>query len=165
MSARSACRDLLLIRREILDTRSRTSGRAAGGRTGSRRARRQPQEYCDDYADMCDCTCLVCGLLAACGQPNGNPGPPPSPTRRAAEADTHMEEANTVEVDEGMLRDLRITTSAVESRPGGEQVMLLGELAVDQRTYAEVGTPVAARVTRCWPARATPCARVRRCWS
>jgi cobalt-zinc-cadmium efflux system membrane fusion protein len=26
--------------------------------------------------------------------------------------------------------------------------MLLGELAVDQRAYAEVGTPVAARVTR-----------------
>jgi cobalt-zinc-cadmium efflux system membrane fusion protein len=59
-----------------------------------------------------------------------------------------MAEANTLEVDEGMLRDLRITTSAVESRPGGERVVLLGELAVDQRTYAEVGTPVAARVTR-----------------
>jgi cobalt-zinc-cadmium efflux system membrane fusion protein len=59
-----------------------------------------------------------------------------------------MEEANTLEVDEGMLRDLRITTSAVESRPGGERVVLLGELAVDQRTYAEVGTPAAARVTR-----------------
>ena len=47
-----------------------------------------------------------------------------------------------------MLRDLRITTRAVESRAGGELVMLLGELAVDQRAYAEVGTPVAARVTR-----------------
>ena len=47
-----------------------------------------------------------------------------------------------------MLRDLRITTRAVESRTGGDLVMLLGELAVDQRAYAEVGTPVAARVTR-----------------
>ena len=47
-----------------------------------------------------------------------------------------------------MLRDLRITTRAVESRAGGELVMLLGELAVDQDAYAEVGTPVAARVTR-----------------
>ena len=47
-----------------------------------------------------------------------------------------------------MLRDLRITTRAVESRAGGELVMLLGELAVDQRAYAEVGTPVAARATR-----------------
>ena len=60
----------------------------------------------------------------------------------------HTDAANTVEVDEGMLRDLRITTSGVESRPGGERVVLLGALAVDQRAYAEVGTPVAARVTR-----------------
>jgi cobalt-zinc-cadmium efflux system membrane fusion protein len=51
-------------------------------------------------------------------------------------------------VDEGMLRDLRITTSRVESRPGGERVVLLGSLAVDQRAYAEVGAPVAARVTQ-----------------
>jgi cobalt-zinc-cadmium efflux system membrane fusion protein len=47
-----------------------------------------------------------------------------------------------------MLRDLRITTSAVESRPSGERVVLLGALAVDESAYAEVGTPVAARVTR-----------------
>ena len=47
-------------------------------------------------------------------------------------------------VEAGMLRDLRITTAAVESRPGGEQITLLGELEVDQRTYAEVGVPVAA---------------------
>jgi cobalt-zinc-cadmium efflux system membrane fusion protein len=47
-----------------------------------------------------------------------------------------------------MLRDLRITTRPVESRTGGDLVMLLGELAVDQRAYAEVGVPVAARVTR-----------------
>lgn len=47
-----------------------------------------------------------------------------------------------------MLRDLRITTTKVESRRGDEQVTLLGELAVDERTYAEVGVPVAARVVR-----------------
>jgi cobalt-zinc-cadmium efflux system membrane fusion protein len=47
-----------------------------------------------------------------------------------------------------MLRDLRVTTRQVESRTGGDLVVLLGELAVDQRSYAEVGTPVAARVTR-----------------
>jgi cobalt-zinc-cadmium efflux system membrane fusion protein len=47
-----------------------------------------------------------------------------------------------------MLRDLRITTRPVESRTGGDLVVLLGELAVDQRAYAEVGTPVAARITR-----------------
>ena len=67
--------------------------------------------------------------------------------RLRTEAAPHEEEENTVEVDEGMLRDLRITTRPVESRPGGERVVLLGELAVDQRAYAEVGTPVAARIT------------------
>jgi cobalt-zinc-cadmium efflux system membrane fusion protein len=36
----------------------------------------------------------------------------------------------------------------VDSRTGGDLVVLLGELAVDQRTYAEVGPPVSARVTR-----------------
>ena len=47
-----------------------------------------------------------------------------------------------------MLRDLRVTTATVESRRGDEQATLLGELAVDERTYAEVGTPVGARVVR-----------------
>ena len=47
-----------------------------------------------------------------------------------------------------MLRDLRVTIDEVESRPGGDQLSLLGELAVDERTYAEVGVPIAARVTR-----------------
>jgi cobalt-zinc-cadmium efflux system membrane fusion protein len=65
----------------------------------------------------------------------------------AVEAAPHEEDENVVEVDPGMLRDLRITTRPVESRPGGERVVLLGELAVDQRAYAEVGTPVAARIT------------------
>jgi cobalt-zinc-cadmium efflux system membrane fusion protein len=66
-----------------------------------------------------------------------------------AEADADITtNAGTVRVDAGMLRDLRITTTEVESRAGGEQVALLGELAVDERTYAEVGVPMAARVTR-----------------
>ena len=85
--------------------------------------------------------------LAACGR-----GPEetakPAPAASATAEVPHKEDPNTVEVDEGMLRDLRITTRAVESRTGGDLVMLLGELAVDQRAYAEVGTPVAARVTR-----------------
>jgi cobalt-zinc-cadmium efflux system membrane fusion protein len=36
----------------------------------------------------------------------------------------------------------------VESRTGGDLIVLLGELAVDQRAYAEVGAPSAARVAR-----------------
>jgi membrane fusion protein, heavy metal efflux system len=88
-------------------------------------------------------TCLV---LCACGRSREDTVKTNAPEAAAREA--HSDEANTVEVDEGMLRDLRITTSGVESRPGGERVVLLGALAVDQDAYAEVGTPVAARVTR-----------------
>jgi hypothetical protein len=40
-------------------------------------------------------------------------------------------------VDPGMVRDLRVRTGQVESRPGGEGVTLLGELQVNQDRYAE----------------------------
>jgi cobalt-zinc-cadmium efflux system membrane fusion protein len=90
---------------------------------------------------------VVCIALIGCGRGTEETAKPAA-APPAAEPDTHKADANTVEVDEAMLRDLRITTRPVESRTGGELVMLLGELAVDQRAYAEVGTPVAARVTR-----------------
>jgi cobalt-zinc-cadmium efflux system membrane fusion protein len=88
-------------------------------------------------------TCIV---LTACGRKTDDTAKPAA-TTPATEA-PHEEAANTVEVDQEMLRDLRLTTRAVESRTGGDLVMLLGELAVDQSAYAEVGAPVAARVTR-----------------
>jgi cobalt-zinc-cadmium efflux system membrane fusion protein len=91
--------------------------------------------------------CAACALLVACGRRSEEAGTSSPEASRAAEA-PHEEEPNTVEVDEGMLRDLRVTTRQVESRTGGDLVVLLGELTVDQRSYAEVGTPVAARVTR-----------------
>jgi membrane fusion protein, heavy metal efflux system len=89
----------------------------------------------------------VCVGAAACGRGSDEAAKPATPAPATAEA-PHKEDPNTVEVDEGMLRDLRITSRPVESRTGSDLVMLLGELAVDQRAYAEVGTPVAARVTR-----------------
>jgi membrane fusion protein, heavy metal efflux system len=49
-------------------------------------------------------------------------------------------------VERDMLRDLRITTSVVESRPAGDTVTALGELRVNEAAYAEVGSPIAARV-------------------
>lgn len=88
----------------------------------------------------------ICIILTACGRKTDDAAKPAS-TTPAAEA-PHEEAANTVEVDQEMLRDLRLTTRSVESRTGGDLVMLLGELAVDQSAYAEVGAPVAARVTR-----------------
>jgi cobalt-zinc-cadmium efflux system membrane fusion protein len=91
---------------------------------------------------------VTCLALVACGRRTGETAKPGAAEPDAAAAGPHKEPPNTLEVDESMLRDLRITTREVESRTGGDLVVLLGELAVDQRAYAEVGTPVAARVTR-----------------
>jgi cobalt-zinc-cadmium efflux system membrane fusion protein len=91
---------------------------------------------------------LACASTLACGRGSDETKPPAAePTATKVEA--HPEaDPNTVKIEAGMLRDLRITTDEVESRPGGEEIALLGELAVDERSYAEVGVPVAARVTR-----------------
>ena len=39
-----------------------------------------------------------------------------------------------------------VTTSVVESRPGGEGVMVLGEIGVNEEKYAEVGSPITGRI-------------------
>ncbi|HVR40082.1 MAG TPA: efflux RND transporter periplasmic adaptor subunit [Thermoanaerobaculia bacterium] len=62
---------------------------------------------------------------------------------------THAEQpANILEIEETMLRDLRLTTTKVELRPGGEGVSVVGDVRPDQSRYAEVGVPVTARVVR-----------------
>lgn len=81
-----------------------------------------------------------------CGQP--------SPERKAADADASRPAAaaqpapssNQIAVSDEMLRDLRITTSTVEQRRGGDAANVLGELGVNESRYAEVGTPVQARI-------------------
>ena len=91
----------------------------------------------------------ACALVMACGGGTENRATPPAAESQVPTAEAHTEaDANTVRIEEGMLRDLRLTVDEVESRPGGEQITLLGELDVDQRAYAEVGVPVQARVTR-----------------
>jgi cobalt-zinc-cadmium efflux system membrane fusion protein len=91
----------------------------------------------------------ACTFLLACGGGSESAAPPAAPASSEAATERHAAaDGNTVHIEEGMLRDLRITLDEVESRPGGEQSTLLGELAVDQRAYAEVGVPVQARVTR-----------------
>lgn len=57
-------------------------------------------------------------------------------------------DANKVVVEQRMLRDLRVTIRAAESRPAGDTVTLLGELRVNEAAYAEIGTSIAARVSR-----------------
>lgn len=100
---------------------------------------------------------IVAGvLLAGCGRKAEKPSESPSAATPPAATDTHKEGENVVKVDPGMMRDLRVTTTKVESRSGAEQVVLLGELAVDQRRYAEISSPVPARVTRLLVAEGDP---------
>lgn len=54
----------------------------------------------------------------------------------------------TLTVDPEVLRDLQLTTFPAELRPGGEGATALGELKVDEAAYAEVGTPIPARIVR-----------------
>jgi cobalt-zinc-cadmium efflux system membrane fusion protein len=90
-----------------------------------------------------------CLAIAACGRGSQPPAPQAQADGRAAvTTPAQHADGGEVRIEAGMLRDLRITTAQVESRQGGEQVTLLGELAVDERSYAEVGAPVAARVVR-----------------
>jgi cobalt-zinc-cadmium efflux system membrane fusion protein len=63
----------------------------------------------------------------------------------AREAQPHK---GVLRVDPGMLRDLRITVRDAELRPAGDTVTALGELQCDEGRYAEVGSPIAARVAR-----------------
>ena len=89
---------------------------------------------------------LIAVLASGCG-------------RSESEGEHHEEEghqteehaegpANMLVIEETMLRDLRLTTTKVEQRPGGEGVSVVGELEADQNRYAEVGVPVTARVVR-----------------
>jgi len=71
----------------------------------------------------------------------------PAPQPKTAEP-AKSATPSTVDIDAEMLRDLRITTTKVEARAGGEAVSLLGELRVDEARYAEVGSPVSARAMR-----------------
>ena len=91
---------------------------------------------------------LCCVTPLACGRGrDASPATGVTPVAPAAASEPHAD-PSVVHVEEGMLRDLRITTSIVESRSGADDVTLQGELAVDERAYAEVGVPVSARAMR-----------------
>ena len=66
------------------------------------------------------------------------------PDEHSGQPEDHLR----LRIDHEMLRDLRITTAKAEARAAGERVTALGELAVDQETYAEVASPVPARVVK-----------------
>ena len=82
--------------------------------------------------------------------PPASASPPPGEPGAHSEQDhaAEGESENLVHVDPEMLRDLRITTAVAESRPEAEASPILGELRVNENAYAEVGSPVSARVVR-----------------
>jgi membrane fusion protein, heavy metal efflux system len=57
-------------------------------------------------------------------------------------------DASVLHIEPTMLRDLRLTTTAVERRSGGESAAILGELHPNENQYAEVGAPVASRIVK-----------------
>lgn len=82
----------------------------------------------------------------ACGR---EPAIPDSASRQPVKVvETHAEEENAIHLNEDMVRDLRISTATVVSRPGAGEVTALGEVVADQARYAEVASPTSGQVVR-----------------
>jgi cobalt-zinc-cadmium efflux system membrane fusion protein len=87
--------------------------------------------------------------LAGCSGSGEKPAPEEHPhEEHAPEAGGSDSTAGSLRIPHDMMRDLRITTAPAEARTGGEGVAVLGELKVNEDAYAEVGSPIAARVMR-----------------
>ncbi|HSN28252.1 MAG TPA: efflux RND transporter periplasmic adaptor subunit [Kofleriaceae bacterium] len=97
---------------------------------------------------------LVLLLLAACGSKDNG-----SHDHSAAEPVAHEgtdtahggrphKEPELIEIAPDMMRDLRVTLGKAQARAAGESVSAVGELHVNDDAYAEIASPVAARVTK-----------------
>lgn len=92
---------------------------------------------------------LLCAAAIACGrQPEASSEKGSHSEEATADTRPAPEANDLLKIDAEMLRDLRITTVQAESRPGGEEVRVLGEVGVNEETYAEVGSAVPARAVR-----------------
>lgn len=87
-------------------------------------------------------------LLSACKREA-----PPAEAHHAPEAEGEdHDHADTpgeahVRIAPDMLRDLRVTTAPVKARPSSETITVLGELTFSEDAYAEVASPIPARVS------------------
>jgi cobalt-zinc-cadmium efflux system membrane fusion protein len=88
---------------------------------------------------------LTALLLVGCSKPSDQKNVPEESKTQAHEAKAPD---NLLHIEPEMMRDLRITTSAVEQRRGGDGVSLLGEVTVNEDSYSQVGAPLAARVVK-----------------
>lgn len=95
-------------------------------------------------------------LLPLAGCEGGKSAPGKEPSEKAEQkshpahegGEEHPAEEGTLVIDPEVLRDLKLTTFPAELRPGGEGVTALGELKVNEQAYAEVGSPIPARIVR-----------------
>ncbi len=111
-------------------------------------------------AGLCRMVVLFAGVVIAVGSCKRKPEPAPAAHDEARGhgheeksgspelAKVKEEDPNIVRVEAAMVRDLRLTTTVVESRAGGDGVTLLGELQPDQNAYAEVGSPIHGRAVQ-----------------
>lgn len=85
-------------------------------------------------------------FLAACSKTEKKEADekPQAPSAKAAK----HEDTSVLHIEPTMLRDLRITTTSVERRSGGESTAILGELHPNENSYAEIGAPVASRIVK-----------------
>jgi membrane fusion protein, heavy metal efflux system len=85
-------------------------------------------------------------VLAGCSKSEKKEANEHSPGPAAAQA--KRADASTLHIEQSMLRDLRITTTTLELRSGGESAAMLGELRPDEGEYAEIGAPIPSRVVK-----------------
>jgi cobalt-zinc-cadmium efflux system membrane fusion protein len=97
---------------------------------------------------------LLLALLAACGSndTDSTAHVPAEPvhheTRDPAHGGQPHAEPELITIAPDMMRDLRVTLGKAQARAAGETVSALGELHVNEDAYAEIASPVAARVTK-----------------
>ena len=85
-------------------------------------------------------------FFAACSKTEKKGAGDPAATPVAKEAE--RTDTSILHIEQSMLRDLRITTTTVEFRRGGESATILGELHPNEDAYAEIGPPITSRIVR-----------------
>jgi cobalt-zinc-cadmium efflux system membrane fusion protein len=91
---------------------------------------------------------VSCAKREGTGERSASDARPARPAEPGDEAREDGEASDLVRIDPGMTRDLHLTTSVVETRPGSEAAPAPAELHVPDDAYAEVGSPVTARALR-----------------
>jgi membrane fusion protein, heavy metal efflux system len=95
-------------------------------------------------------------VTAACRDPEPRTSGPAheaaEPVERGGARTPHDDDAHaepqSIRIAPDMMRDLRVTTGKAQARAAAETVSALGELHVNEDTYAEIAAPVAARVIK-----------------